>query len=362
MRFGECLVELERRGKDRRTLVLRSFVGRRKSNKGLSEKRVVLGYSICGVTEVVRLGWFRWIGLDSDLGFKGVEVYPNTDDERFTQKGCIGYGVLMVAYKLQLQQQMTKTVLQVNEESSLPTDLDFGRTVSQLMHALWCDFWCLRNVLVKAGPPLISLAQNTYWNIACHNSGNILDYSVQISCKKRKSELQFMALVKEMVTVTCLIMGRRIWLKSWCQNQAYWRIVQSSYLDVVRKPVSGYELKDVGRAGIFAPGGENGVEKASAATRTLSDSTGIWIYQLNIVFLYIMAVSEHNPLTKLLARGVADAEADQWVKHRKIINPAFHVEKLKVFMILYLTLNTIKREPNHNGLYQMDSILDYWCS
>ncbi|KAI3812288.1 hypothetical protein L1987_16995 [Smallanthus sonchifolius] len=36
-----------------------------------------------------------------------------------------------------------------------------------------------------------------------------------------------------------------------------------------------------------------------------------------------------NPLTKMLARGVADADADQWVKHRKIINPAFHVEKLK---------------------------------
>ncbi|KAC9216385.1 hypothetical protein E3N88_46173 [Mikania micrantha] len=36
-----------------------------------------------------------------------------------------------------------------------------------------------------------------------------------------------------------------------------------------------------------------------------------------------------NPLTKLLGRGVADVEGDQWVKHRKIINPAFHVEKLK---------------------------------
>ncbi|KAL8201453.1 hypothetical protein R6Q57_012792 [Mikania cordata] len=36
-----------------------------------------------------------------------------------------------------------------------------------------------------------------------------------------------------------------------------------------------------------------------------------------------------NPLTKMLARGLADADADQWVKHRKIINPAFHVEKLK---------------------------------
>ncbi|KAJ9554684.1 hypothetical protein OSB04_018729 [Centaurea solstitialis] len=36
-----------------------------------------------------------------------------------------------------------------------------------------------------------------------------------------------------------------------------------------------------------------------------------------------------NPLTKLLVRGLVDTEADQWAKHRKIINPAFHVEKLK---------------------------------
>ncbi|KAJ9554677.1 hypothetical protein OSB04_018722 [Centaurea solstitialis] len=36
-----------------------------------------------------------------------------------------------------------------------------------------------------------------------------------------------------------------------------------------------------------------------------------------------------NPLTQLLGKGLADADADQWLKHRKIINPAFHVEKLK---------------------------------
>ncbi|XP_076890125.1 cytochrome P450 CYP72A219-like [Bidens hawaiensis] len=36
-----------------------------------------------------------------------------------------------------------------------------------------------------------------------------------------------------------------------------------------------------------------------------------------------------NPITKLLLRGLIDVEGDQWVKHRKIINPAFHVEKLK---------------------------------
>ncbi|KAJ0678184.1 putative secologanin synthase [Helianthus annuus] len=45
-----------------------------------------------------------------------------------------------------------------------------------------------------------------------------------------------------------------------------------------------------------------------------------------------------NPLTKMLARGLIDVEGDQWVKHRKIINPAFHMEKLKVtFLLLFFT-------------------------
>lgn len=37
-----------------------------------------------------------------------------------------------------------------------------------------------------------------------------------------------------------------------------------------------------------------------------------------------------NPLAKLLATGLIEADGDRWAKHRKIINPAFHVEKLKV--------------------------------
>ncbi|KAI3714014.1 hypothetical protein L1987_72604 [Smallanthus sonchifolius] len=45
-----------------------------------------------------------------------------------------------------------------------------------------------------------------------------------------------------------------------------------------------------------------------------------------------------NPLSKLLAKGIVVTEADQWVKHRKIINLAFHVEKLKINMIFHEVL------------------------
>ena len=43
-----------------------------------------------------------------------------------------------------------------------------------------------------------------------------------------------------------------------------------------------------------------------------------------------------HPLGKLLASGIAGLEGSHWSERRKIINPAFHLEKLKVinFMIL----------------------------
>ncbi|XP_027061111.1 cytochrome P450 CYP72A219-like [Coffea arabica] len=45
--------------------------------------------------------------------------------------------------------------------------------------------------------------------------------------------------------------------------------------------------------------------------------------------LYIFQKAPANPLTKLLATGLVSYDGDKWAKHRKLITPAFHVEKLK---------------------------------
>lgn len=41
-------------------------------------------------------------------------------------------------------------------------------------------------------------------------------------------------------------------------------------------------------------------------------------------------IKSENPLTRFLVNGFAAHNGDKWAKHRKLINPAFHIEKLKV--------------------------------
>ncbi|KAJ0668261.1 putative secologanin synthase [Helianthus annuus] len=41
---------------------------------------------------------------------------------------------------------------------------------------------------------------------------------------------------------------------------------------------------------------------------------------------------KNNPYIEILSTGVIDYEGDKWSKHRKIINPTFHAEKLKLMV------------------------------
>ncbi|OIW06810.1 hypothetical protein TanjilG_03705 [Lupinus angustifolius] len=41
------------------------------------------------------------------------------------------------------------------------------------------------------------------------------------------------------------------------------------------------------------------------------------------------------PLTKLLVRGLVTYDGEKWSKHRKIINPAFNIEKIKIMLPIF---------------------------
>lgn len=46
--------------------------------------------------------------------------------------------------------------------------------------------------------------------------------------------------------------------------------------------------------------------------------------------VYDFQKPDTSPLFKLLASGFANYDGDKWAKHRKIVSPAFNVEKMKV--------------------------------
>ncbi|OWM88554.1 cytochrome P450 CYP72A219-like [Punica granatum] len=48
--------------------------------------------------------------------------------------------------------------------------------------------------------------------------------------------------------------------------------------------------------------------------------------------MYDFQKPSSNPLVRLLATGLANYEGEKWATHRKIINPAFHLEKLKLML------------------------------
>ncbi|XP_031127936.1 cytochrome P450 CYP72A219-like [Ipomoea triloba] len=68
-----------------------------------------------------------------------------------------------------------------------------------------------------------------------------------------------------------------------------------------------------------------------------------------------------NPLSKLLAQGLMFCEEDKWVKHRKIINPGFQMEKLKhMIPAFYLSCSEMLSEWEKNVGDQGLAELDVW--
>ncbi|KAL3509054.1 hypothetical protein ACH5RR_028455 [Cinchona calisaya] len=74
---------------------------------------------------------------------------------------------------------------------------------------------------------------------------------------------------------------------------------------------------------------------------------------------YVYQKPHGNPLGNLLAEGVATYDTDKWAKHRRIVNPAFHLEKLKHMVpAFYLScdemLNKWENVASTDGSIELD--------
>ncbi|XP_049374051.1 cytochrome P450 CYP72A219-like [Solanum verrucosum] len=74
---------------------------------------------------------------------------------------------------------------------------------------------------------------------------------------------------------------------------------------------------------------------------------------------YIFVKPENYHIIKLLIKGLATANKDIWSRHRKIINPAFHLEKLKIMVPIFYScccdmVRKWEKIVTENGSYELD--------
>ncbi|PIA58747.1 hypothetical protein AQUCO_00500591v1 [Aquilegia coerulea] len=70
--------------------------------------------------------------------------------------------------------------------------------------------------------------------------------------------------------------------------------------------------------------------------------------------------ARRNPLASFLVNGLASYEGEKWVKHRRILNPAFHLKKLKMMMPAFYTSCSEMIIKWQNMVSAESSELDVW--
>ncbi|XP_031101303.1 cytochrome P450 CYP72A219-like [Ipomoea triloba] len=105
----------------------------------------------------------------------------------------------------------------------------------------------------------------------------------------------------------------------------------------------------------------------------------VWLGPMPMVFIrdpelikevlnkyYLFLKNKDNPLGKKLARGLVSYDKDQWAKHRRLINPAFYSEKLKLMQPAFLLscsemLSKWEGMINVSGSCELDVWPDLQC-